>query len=343
MGKQMRSYRRLLCLFFLLVVVTSVDAAWQWSWWIQTPLDYVSNTLASTSTIPNTLTREEIQLMRVRDIKRSLIRSHGYSLEDVAGMLDKKELMQALAYEEKKRRSKAKDTMYRNRLIKAVLTAVLGALIIMCWPLLVHGYEVVYINVVVWMDRKRYEASRCRERKSTEALIGVVLMLVVDVLQFWLTASIALSWIVRRNKYMFPTPRLDIQPGQLMGKEIAGSVVGSMGINVAPMALTWLMRFVHGKLENWTGRALSRALKAQRMAARNSESLDERAARKAAKKEARESFARSAPPSWMEPASSPSSIADVPMIQSQHPLRPSSTDANYSDQTGDVAGMEGLD
>ena len=285
--------------------------------------------------------------MRVRDIRRLLSRNHGYSADEVARMIDKADLIQALTFEESKRQQKAQDTVYRSRIMKAGLTAILGALVIFCWPLLVQGYEILYINFVVWTDRKRYEITRCRERQSTVALIGVILMTVVDLLQIWLTGSIALSWIIRRSKYFFPMPQLNVQPGQLLGKEVAASSVGSMRINVAPMAITWLMRFVHARLEAWTGRALARALQAQRRAARDNETPEEKAARKAAKKLAREQKEATRtppPPSWIEPVANPMAAgAGSSSPPDESSFRPSSTHNEFLRELDEAGGMGELD
>jgi hypothetical protein len=341
--------RRQQCLraVYLLFLIVACANALQWSRWIQGPIDYINPKLAASHIVPNALTLEEIRLMRVRDIRRTLTRNHGYSADEVARMIDKADLIQALTYEEKKRQQRSQDKLYRSQIIKAVVTAILGALMIFCWPLLVQGCQILYINFIVWTDRKRYELSKCQERKSALALFGVILMLVLDLLQFWLTASIALSWVIRRSKYFFPIPQLNVQPGQMLGKEVAGSSIGGMSINIAPMLITWLMRFVHARLEDWTGRALARALQAQRKATRERESPEQRAARKAAKKQAREQPNVIPPlitPSWMEPASNPVDPSHQTASQSDEcAFRPSSTHDDFLNELDEAGGMSELD
>ncbi|GKY98538.1 hypothetical protein MPSEU_000810800 [Mayamaea pseudoterrestris] len=340
---------RIAYLLFVLFVTTA--NGWQWSRWIQAPIDYINPRLAASSTaMPDTLTLEEIQLMRVRDIRRALTRNHGYSADEVARMIDKVDLIQALANEEKKRQQRAHGKRFRSQVIKALVTAIIGVLVIFCWPLLVQGCEILYINIVVWTDRKRYEVSRCRDLKSILAMVGVILMLVLDLLQFWLTASIALSWIIRRSKYFFPTPQLNVQPGQMLGKEVAGSAIGSMSINIAPMAITWLMRFVHARLEAWTGRAMARALQAQRKAAREKESAEERAARKLMKKQTREQQVNApsssgSSTSWMEPVrnlvGNPTDGDANELNESS--IRPSTTHDDFLKQIDEAGGMGELD
>ena len=169
---------------------------------------------------------------------------------------------------------------------------------------------------MVYTDKKKHEISRCMELKSYAASFGVGLMFIVDVLQFWLTASIMLSWVMR-SKYFFPVPSLPVRPGQMMGGKVAQSSLGSYGLNVGPMAVGWAMRFVYRHIENWTGKAMARAHKAQRRAAREWESEEDKAARKAARKlakkeaKARKEAQKEAmqtpsnaipPPEWAKPA-----------------------------------------
>ena len=149
-------------------------------------------------------------------------------------------------------------------------------------------------------------------------------MFVVDMLQFWLTASILGSWIVSRHskygKYFFPVPSIPLRPAQLMGGQMAQSSLANYGMNVGPMAVGWVLRFINGRFEKWTGKALSQAYKAQRRAAREWETEEERAARKAARKAAkREAKARqqqrqeppsTMPPDWMKPTNVTATTTD---------------------------------
>ena len=59
------------------------------------------------------------------------------------------------------------------------------------------------------------------------------------------------------------------------------------GLNIAPMAIGWAMRFAQARLEGFTGRALSKARTRQRKEADLWRSDDDKAARKAARKTAR--------------------------------------------------------
>ena len=263
---------------------------------------------------------DEIGAMRVRDLKWHLTRRHGYGADEVGRILDKKELIEALAFEEEKARLKEQAQVRRIAMQRGIGTAVLAVLVVLCWPLIRHGYEILEINVVVYMDRKRHEAFVCRELQSVEASLWFGLMLVLDLLQLWLSISVALSWFVRRrSKFLFPTPSLPLRPAQLLGGPLAQSAAGQYGINVGPMVVTWVMRWIHSRLEAWTGRALVRARQAQRRRARETETAEERAARKEAKKRSKEAMAegfaassldgpvrpstskQSAPTSWMQP------------------------------------------
>ena len=259
--------------------------AWEWS-------DYVvstwtrSNQPSTTISGTTLLSIQDVSDMRVRDIKRRLSRIHGYSAEEVSKILDKKELVQALAFEEEKIRLKQENSAKRIVVQQGMIAAIVTILILLCWPVLLHAYEVAMINFVVYTDRKKIEALKCFELKSFWGLLGVVCMGVLDVLQIWLTTSVLLSWVMT-SKYFFPFPRLTIRPAQLMGGEMANSSMANYGINVGSMLVTYGLRFLCGKIEQYTGIALAKKARQQRQEARQRESSDEKAARIASRKAAK--------------------------------------------------------
>lgn len=259
--------------------------AWEWS-------DYVVSTWTRSNQPPTTisgtttLSIQDVSDMRVRDIKRRLSRIHGYSAEEVSKILDKKELVQALAFEEEKIRLKQENSAKRIVVQQGMIAAIVTILILLCWPVLLHAYEVAMINFVVYTDRKKIEALKCFELKSFWGLLGVVCMGVLDVLQIWLTTSVLLSWVMT-SKYFFPFPRLTIRPAQLMGGEMANSSMANYGINVGSMLVTYGLRFLYGKIEQYTGIALAKKARQQRQEARQRESSDEKAARIASRKAAK--------------------------------------------------------
>lgn len=306
----------------LLLLLLSTAAAWQWTDFLQT---------GNHGPPPSTLTRAEIQLMRVRDLKRHLARQHGYAADELGRMLDKKELMAALEREENRVRQRYEQEVQRTLFWDAVIVTVVAGLVVLCWPLLHHIYKVAAVNLVVYTDRKYYEATRVWELQSLLGAIGFAAMCLVDMLQVWLTASVALSWVMARSRYFFPTPNLPLRPAQFMGDQVAQSSVASYGINVGPMVVTWALRFLQGRLETATGQVLLRAQKAQRQAARETETEEERAARKAARKQAKRAAKEEAevlrqqamvqpPPSMLLPKDwmqSPESVQPIPM-SSEH-------------------------
>lgn len=96
------------------------------------------------------------------------------------------------------------------------------------------------------------------------------------------------------SKYFFPIPNLAIHPAQFMGGQVASGPMAKYGFNVGPMAISWLFRFLNGKFELWTGKALAKAQRLQRQqekANREHETpweREERKARKAARRAARQ-------------------------------------------------------
>ena len=312
----------LLLLYFCCCYSTSQTAAHAWEWttdWLPFASDDDDAATATTNNNvgeqePPILSIQEITELRVRDIKRRLARTHGYSAEELGRILDKKELIQMLAFEEHKVQLNRNEKLKRKAIKRGILTAIIGIVLIMCWPLLQRAWDVAHVNFVVYLDRKKLEASRCWELQSKAGFVGIFVMFLIDMLQIWLTGSILLSWVMR-SKYFFPVPSLSVRPAQMMGGQIAQSSLSNYGVNIGPMVVSWLLRFIDRKVESWTGKALSNAHKAQRRAAREWESEEEKAARKAARKQAkREAKAAAAaaaanrgpastlPPDWMQPA-----------------------------------------
>eukprot|EP00980_Cylindrotheca_fusiformis_P008262 scaffold1736_cov127-Cylindrotheca_fusiformis.AAC.76 len=181
--RQFNSRRFLVLIILSLLVYCS---AWEWT-------DFVGGLGSEMSFQTKTLSLEEVRLLRVREIKRRLARSHGYSADELGRMLDKKELIQALSFEEHKEREKERQQLKRNLLIRGIVIGLIAIVVVMGWPVWQHLYEVASVNFVVYVDRKKHEASRCLELKSAEGMLGVLLMAIVDTLQLWLSASIVSS------------------------------------------------------------------------------------------------------------------------------------------------------
>lgn len=86
-----------------------------------------------------------------------------------------------------------------------------------------------------------------------------------------------------KSEYFFPVPYVPIRPAELLATAAGASgnvgALGNYGINIGPMIVSWLFRYMNGKLENFMGLALQ-----QRM---NEINKGKRKATKAAQKEAK--------------------------------------------------------
>eukprot|EP00978_Attheya_sp_CCMP212_P028041 scaffold95652_cov53-Attheya_sp.AAC.2 len=231
----------------------------------------------------------QVSGLRVRELKRRLALHHGYDNQELAQMLDKTELIHALSFEEHKAHQTYVEAHKRLQTRRGIIVALLCILVVWMWPLISHAWEVASINFVVYMDRKRYEARRCWEYRSPRAILGVLLMFVLDGLQLWLSVSVLISWVLPKNKYFFPIPNLTVRPAALLASSSGASPgpLGQYGFNMGPMVITWGLRFVHGKLEHWTGRAMVHAQTKQRQfekeQRRSKETPEEKEARRAAR------------------------------------------------------------
>jgi len=97
-----------------------------------------------------TLNIVEISEMRARDIKRRLARSHGYGVDELSRMLDKKELINTLSFEEHKAYQKEADRRKWIRFKNTVIYTCAAILIVMFWPLLRQAFEAASVNFVVY-------------------------------------------------------------------------------------------------------------------------------------------------------------------------------------------------
>lgn len=213
------------------------------------------------------LSLSEISDLRVREIQRKLQRQHGYGSDEVYRMIDKKELVNTLAYEEHKVCEREGEWKRKVMLRRSIFLSILCVILVMFRPLLEHVWEVAYVNFVVYTDKKIYEIGRCREMKSFKGAFGILLMSIVECLQFWLTLSVILSWVMT-SKYFFPVPSVSVSPAAMLagatGTGGGNNPLARYGINVGPMVVTFCLRFVKGRIEKWMGTVLSEANRRQK-------------------------------------------------------------------------------
>ena len=160
-----RRIRTILLQFFILSTLLLSTRGWEWTDWIAgggQDAAAVWDDWSSTTT----LSLNQVSELRARDIKRRLARTHGYSAEELAKMILKKELVEALAFEEEKVRLKLQDDVQRWLFQRGIIVAIVAVIIVYCWPLIQQGYEVALVNFVVYTDRKKLEAQRCWELKT---------------------------------------------------------------------------------------------------------------------------------------------------------------------------------
>lgn len=102
-----------------------------------------------------TLNIVEISEMRARDIKRRLARSHGYEPDELARMIDKKDLINALSYEEHKAFQREAERRKWVRFKRTVIFTCAAVLVVVFWPLVRHALEVAHVNFVVYTGEKK--------------------------------------------------------------------------------------------------------------------------------------------------------------------------------------------
>ena len=254
------------------------------------PEDYINDGINLETKSLNII---QISEMRVRDIKRRLAREHGYSADELARMLDKKDLINTLSYEEHKVYQQESDRRKWRRIKSTIIYTCAAVLVVMFWPLLVSAGEMAHVNFVVYTDKRRHELSRCREYSSFKGFFGMFLLFIIDFLSTWLSVSVLLSWVMR-SKYFFPVPNLPIRPAQLLAGGGDAGALGQYGINIGPMIISGLFRFLNNRVEGMIGKAMSTAFQNQRRKerdemkrARKEERAKEKEERRKMKKEAK--------------------------------------------------------
>lgn len=225
-----------------------------------------TTTVAAMSTRREVLDMEDIRTMRVRDLKWRLTNHHGYTSVEVNRMLDKRELVETLAFEEHREGRKRSSEKRRRNTKHGVMVALVAVVVVTFWPLFRSLWEVIHVNLVVYTDKRKYEISRCLDYRSVRACLGILVMIGIDSLQLWLSVSILASWILPTSSpyrdYTFPMPSLPIRPAAVLTSVLnpgaSAGPLGNYGINVAPMLISWFFRTANGKVENWVGRALAK-------------------------------------------------------------------------------------
>ena len=84
--------------------------------------------------------------------------THGYGASKLGRILDKKELIEALAIEEHKIRQVRREEFQCQFFVQALIVTLLAGAVILFWPLIQHGWDVAHVNFVIDSDRKRLEA-----------------------------------------------------------------------------------------------------------------------------------------------------------------------------------------
>jgi len=240
-------------------------------------LSTTTTTINASKVSKQALLLTEISELRAKELKRRLARQYGYSAEELAKMIDKKDLIQSYAFEQEREFEKKRQEQTRKNIKQSIIMALVVVCITVFWPVLKQAWEAIKVNFVVYRDERKVELNKCLEFKCASATLGMACIIIVDVLKSWLSVSVAASWFVTRNKYFFPTPNIPIRPGAFM--EGGGGALSQYGLNVGPMLISWLLSYLTQKLKLWTGKKLKAAY-------RHSKNIQKQQAKDARKKEA---------------------------------------------------------
>ena len=285
-----RQLRAIIFLLFTLFLVSQRIEAQKFNHFQSDEYDVEESISIHKTSLYKELYSEYLEL-RTREIKRRLALDHGYDSREISAMIHKPELVHALCREVYKAEKRKRSDLNRKRFMHIAATIVIASVIYFLSPVWMQGYDIFTVNFVVYTDRKRHEASRCMEIGSVLGFIGFLLLCILELLSFWLSASVFFSWFMTRNKYFFPTPHIPIRPGAFLNSATGGNPGSRQGIagyaiNCGPMVISWVLSFLNGRVQAWMGSCLSKAQRKQKQAKK--EAKKQRAAKKAARKAKRE-------------------------------------------------------
>lgn len=85
--------------------------------------------------------------------RRRLAREHGYGADEIAKMLDKKELINALSYEEHRVWQKEEERKKRVALRRSIIVSLICIIFVMFKPLFSHAWEILVVNIEVYSGK----------------------------------------------------------------------------------------------------------------------------------------------------------------------------------------------
>jgi hypothetical protein len=85
--------------------------------------------------------------------RRRLAREHGYGADEIAKMLDKKDLINALSYEEHRVWQKEEERKKRVALRRSIIVSLICVIFVMFKPLFSHAWEILVVNIEVYSGK----------------------------------------------------------------------------------------------------------------------------------------------------------------------------------------------
>ena len=196
------------------------------------------------------LTETELRLLRAKDLRKILF-DLGFSQNEVRRHIDKNELIGLILAAFQSRKDSRSAELNHLFLLRTSFIAFLVVLAVVFHKQLLHALvaAIRYIWGEHWMFQEKFRLIR-KSVKYRLFLAGscLVLSCFIDCIIPLINLSTLLSWFVPSDSlirnYLFPSPYIPLSPSSALG---TGS---TMGLNVGPMLMLWILKILKNKLEN---------------------------------------------------------------------------------------------
>ena len=157
-------------------------------------------------------------------------------------------------------------TVYLAALV-ITLVCMVVATILFTTPL----YGTLSYQLTLWWDARSSQVKRSYRSGSFLAVLGIIVLSVLDAAKLWTSATIGAGWVTPRRyrhivqPYLLPFPSLPVSTDMFSPNKKSGGG-GGYGINLAPMVSGWVIGFVQRKVTGWVGLLIKNAEEPKRRA-----------------------------------------------------------------------------
>ncbi|GMH79851.1 hypothetical protein TrST_g10323 [Triparma strigata] len=215
--------------------------------------------------------------LRVRDLKRRLQLTHGYTVAQLDRLQFKSDLIDAIIKEETNPAAKNAKIAAAERVknffpglgdeyFSLIVTAVVVVVLVVMDFTLEGGGP---ISAFIILPFQAYVAERKQiykrvSKASFLALLLLGVLVALDLLSTWIRATVVVGWVLPRSIYyriypfLFPMPNLRISTSMLMPAGGGGGGGGGYGINIFPIISGKIIGWIESRVKEGIAMAVER-------------------------------------------------------------------------------------